>query len=165
VTADTRPPEGELRPEGQVPNKFVPVGGPLDDAVREYKQWAADEAARRQRDRQRDEEETEAQRRKLRSLLEDFLRRMNRAGNPGTTTDWKVGRFRKVGAWWLCYEDDFEGKQWGFLLTVDGRIPRSQYRAGTRLVPYSEYVDLLEDRKLARITRSMAELLSRNGVD
>lgn len=134
------------------------TGNPLDDAM----------ASLDQDDQRRAQEAAEAaraaaaSRSEMQALIDDFVARMNRLGNPGA--DWtgpKQGLFGpELLGWSLTYES---GDAWRRIpVTTDGRIP-SFHRDRTR-----EYVRPVDSdfapskAALKKLAESMAEVLRRH---
>src|SRR5688500_18003904 len=96
--------------------------GELDDALaRVDAEMAGEEPARAQR-----AADTDARRARFVGLVEDFLARMNPAGNPGAF------QHAHTKAWSISYDPTAE-KPKAMLLTVDGMMPYSEQTAQRRL--------------------------------
>jgi phytoene dehydrogenase-like protein len=137
---------------------------PLDDALRKLDDRARQDAA----DRERRAADAKVRREKFAGLVSDFLRRMNRAANPGCTHSLKVSRFNRENTWNLHYAyGDYKG---GILLAPDGRVVCEQRDkrgyASFSMVPYSEVSDdwLYLNQDFGHLAQRMAEELRKHNV-
>lgn len=131
---------------------------PLDDALRQHDLKAASLLSQAAATDALDQVALQ----KFQDLVSDFVRRMQRAGNPGTNWDRKQGPFRKVRGWSLTYES---GDAWRRVpVQVDGLVPDfSSPSAKDYVQPkYSNLV--LTEKQLQTLALSMAEVLRDNSV-
>jgi hypothetical protein len=126
------------------------MGNPLDDALR-----SLDEQAARRR---RDKEDANRRKRQFDALVNDFLSRMNSAGNPGARYYGNL----KASAWTLIYGHDSNDYDEVIFLTVDGRIRKLGSAQPVRVAGFYE---ISFDRyEIGTLTSSMASLLRKYGV-
>jgi hypothetical protein len=137
------------------------MGSPLDDALSDID--AGQRASRRQQ--QASAERAAAERQSFQELVDDFLRRMHAAGDPGTDWEIKVGVFRKVRGWSLTYE---VGDAWRKVpVRVDGLVPNIGQHTQPADARYVRPIDSqyeMKDSHLTKLAKSMAEVMRRNGV-
>lgn len=140
------------------------VTGPLDDALR-----SADISARLNAEREKKASlERAFQVDRLRQLASDFLRRMNRAGNPGTSQMKTSGGH--IDAWTFFYVDETDHSR-SFMLTPDGvphveefrRFGRTKYRNSIK--PATELSIYLDKKELNDVAASMARLIRRYNAE
>ena len=136
------------------------MDGSLDDALRSYdrRKEIHEQSSRRLAD------EAAARRQELNRMVRDFVRRMNRLGNPETMT-WTHDRIRRgVIAWRLGPTGtDSLSQLW---VTPDGRVPwydfektLVDYRYWTVLTPIEEAKFPLDKSGLDGLGQEMARLL------
>ena len=134
------------------------TGNPLDDAMA-----SLDQADQRRAQAVAETARVAAESRsEMQALIDDFVGRMNRLGNPGT--DWtgpKRGLFgSKLLGWSLTYES---GDAWRRIpVTTDGRVPSFHPdRTGEYVRPIDS--DFAPSKAaLTKLTESMAEVLRRH---
>lgn len=135
--------------------------GELDDALHRVDAQQAAQAARQEFEQRRQDLQDAL----LVHLIDDFVRRMNAAGNPGT--DWHAtdGRFlkKRTPGWIVKFGT---GDHWQTLpIRVDGLVAvRDPRRTGVYAPPaqagYNDFVAF----DLDRFARGLAELLHANDV-
>ena len=122
-----------------------------DDA---HEQWKA-----QQEENVRREEHVAVQR--FAELVEDFLRRMAVAGNPGLNWELKDGLFRRIRGWALTY-DSSSDRYRRLPIRVDGLVPGPGGPKEYGPPRQSGYA--LSDKQLKTLAASMAEVMHSYGV-
>lgn len=135
------------------------VGG-LDDALREHDQQQAREAARAARDRA----EFDRRHVELVELVNDFVARMNAAGNPGTHWESVEGRIlkRRTPGWVIQYGSSDAHR--ALPIRIDGRVPHRDRRKLGVYAPIEESGHYMESYELKRLAAGMAKVLAENNV-
>jgi hypothetical protein len=133
------------------------MGNPLDDALHQV-DLAQQHRLQQQAAAQHSVEERG---RRLQALVDDFLKRMHTAGDPGTDFEMRDGIFRKVRGWTFHY---IAGEsRLALVLRVDGLVPHADYRSVRYVRPADSGLNLNEET-LKKIAFSMAEVLRQYGV-
>ncbi len=132
------------------------MSNPLDDALRKYDSDA--ERMQVEKSRQIREQATEA--RPLASLVNDFVHRMNKAGNPGITYRGRTG-LTWVKGWGLEHWASTESNaRQGVVVLTDGRIGEQVAGRHQWISPESSSGNI----DVNHLALSMAELMRRHGV-